>query len=96
MMIPMAELTLAELGVPPGHGCISTLSGEGDFRLTWDPADPDQVANARQAFADLRRSGHALYKIEGSGPRRQRDIIRTFDPAAGALQVVAVAPNRGG
>jgi hypothetical protein len=83
-------------GVPPGHGVISTLRAEdGDFRLTWDPAKPDEVENARQAFRDLRASGHAMEAVE-PGRRGRREIIRDFDPAAGALQVVAHRPLRGG
>ena len=91
MMAPMAELTLTD--VPPGHGCISKLtSDDGDFRFTWNPDDDDDVANARQAFDDLRRQGYALYKTENG----ERTVIRRFDPAAGAMRVVAVRPNRGG
>lgn len=94
MMAAMAELTLTELGVPPGHGCISKLtSDDGDFRFTWNPDSPDDVANAREAFADLRRQGYTLYKSEARG---RRDIIRDFDPAVGAMHVVAVRPNLGG
>lgn len=90
-MAVMAELTLD--GVPPGHGCISKLtSDDGDFRITWDPGNPEDVENARQAFADLRRGGYAVHKVEG----RRREIIRDFDPAAGAMQIVAHRPNRGG
>ena len=87
----MAELTLTD--VPPGHGCISKLtSDDGDFRFTWDPGNADDVANARQAFDDLRGKGYALYAIEGE----ERTQIRRFDPSAGAMRVVAVRPNRGG
>jgi hypothetical protein len=90
-MTAMAEITLTD--VPPGHGVMSKLtSGDGDFRFTWDPASAEDVENARQAFADLRRAGYAVHKVEG----RQREVIREFDPAAGAMQLVAHRPNRGG
>jgi hypothetical protein len=89
----MAEQVLT--GVPAGFGCISKLTtDDGDFRVTWNPGDPDDVANARQAFADLRRAGYGTYKIEDRG--RKRTEIREFDPAAGAMQIVAHRPNRGG
>lgn len=91
----MAEQVLTD--VPAGFGCISKMtSDDGDFRITWDPADPAQVENAREAFDDLRRSGYGTYKIEGQGSKRSRTAISRFDPAAGALQIVAVRPNRGG
>lgn len=91
MMTVMAEITLA--GVPAGHGVISKMDpGEGDFRVTWDPGDPGDVANARQAFADLRRSGYAIHKVEGG----RREVINRFDPALGVMHLVAHRPNRGG
>jgi hypothetical protein len=87
----MAEQVLTD--VPAGFGCISKMtSDDGDFRITWDPADPDQVENARQAFDDLRRGGYGTYQVEG----KRRTEIRSFDPAAGALRIVAHRPNRGG
>jgi hypothetical protein len=92
MMTGMAEATLTD--VPPGHGVISKLtSDDGDFRLPWNPEDPDEVANARQAFRDLRAGGYAIYRITG-GRRERREVITEFDPQAG--QLVAVRPNRGG
>jgi hypothetical protein len=88
----MAEATLTD--VPPGHGVISKLtSDDGDFRHTWDPANPDDVENARQAFRDLRAEGYALYRITGRR-RERRDVVTEFDPQAG--QMIAVRPNRGG
>jgi hypothetical protein len=94
MMSAMAEATLTD--VPPGHGVISKMtSDDGDFRITWDPANPDEVENARQAFADLRRDRYTLYKI-GEGRRGRREVIREFDPAEGAIQVVAVRASQGG
>jgi|HubBroStandDraft_3_1064219.scaffolds.fasta_scaffold310227_1 hypothetical protein len=95
MMPYMAEATLT--GVPPGHGVISKLtSDDGDFRFTWDPSDPQDVQNARDAFNDLRRGGYAAYNIEGEGRGRagRRTVITEFDPQAG--QIVVVRPNRGG
>lgn len=96
MMAAMAEITLAE--VPPGHGVISKLEADaGDFRITWDPDDAEEVANAREAFNDLRnRQGYTVYKVEGTGRRSRREVIRDFDPALGAMQLVAVRPNAGG
>lgn len=92
MMAAMAEMTLTD--VPPGYGVISKLtSDDGDFRIPWDPSDPDQVANAQQAFQDLRRDGYALYRVSGSR-RGRREVVTEFDPQAGLL--VAVRPNQGG
>jgi hypothetical protein len=89
MMCCMALANLA----PPGFGVISNMTAaDGDFRITWNPSDEEDVANARQAFADLRRSGYAIHKVEGS----RREVIRDFDPALGAMQLVAHRPNRGG
>jgi hypothetical protein len=84
-------------GVPPGHGVLSKLtSDDGDFRIPWDPASPEQVENARQAFTDLRASGYLIYRV---GARRRgrepdRTAVTTFDADAG--QLIAVRPNRGG
>ena len=88
----MAEMTLED--VPAGCGVISKLTPEdGDFRITWKPGKPDEVENAREAFADLRRSGYMLYKVEpGQGGRRTQ--VARFDPADKLL--VAVRANVGG
>lgn len=89
----MAEPAL--LDIPPGIGVISKMStDDGDFRITWDPDDPEQVENAREAFADLRRHGYGTYKIEPGGKRREE--IREFDPARGAMRIIAHRPNQGG
>jgi hypothetical protein len=61
---------------------------EGDFRLHWDPADAESVANAKQAFADLRRKGFRAYRIErAKGQRRGTEIV-AFDATAAELLVV--------
>ena len=95
----MAELTLTDMDVPPGHGVISKLTPEdGDFPITWDPADPEDVANARAAFDDLRQHGYRVYRIEdrGKGKDKDRTLITAFDPALGAMQLVAFRRNAGG
>lgn len=82
--------------MPPGCGVISKLtSDDGDFRIPWDPADPEQVENARQAFRDLRAGGYLIYRVTARpGGEPQRALVRQFDPQEG--QLVAVRPNRGG
>ena len=90
MMAPMAETAFRP---PPGHGLISKLTGDdGDFRITWDPGNPEEVENARQAFTDLRRERYSAYKVES----QKRTKIQDFDPAAGAMHIVMHRANRGG
>jgi hypothetical protein len=84
----MAETTLQP---PPGHGLLSQLTSEdGDLPITWDPADPESVADARQAFNDLRAKGWSAYTVEGE----DRQTIRRFPDRA--TRIIMHRPLRGG
>lgn len=93
----MALMTIAESDVIPGRGVLSYLDPDaGDVRLTWEPGNTTDIADARQAFSDLRGKGYLAYKVTAGrrGAEPQREQIRTFDPEA--EQIVLTPPLRGG
>jgi hypothetical protein len=63
----------------------------GDFKVRWDPDNPEEVENARKQFDELVKStarrAYQAYKI-ASGARRKGEPIKEFDPTAGELLLV--------
>lgn len=80
-------------------GTISTMGPEGDTKLMWDSADPDQVAAAEAHFNALARprskggKGYLAYKAQGTEGARGEQI-RTFDPSA--ERIIMVPQSAGG
>jgi hypothetical protein len=60
---------------------------DGDFKITWDAENDDEVANAKQAFDDLIDKRFKAYKITRAG-RRTGVPIKEFDPSAQELLIV--------
>lgn len=64
-------------------GELCVMDATGDTRTIWDPANPDEVTNARNSFEALRKKGYIAYKVIGSGDKGE--IMREFDPQAGKI-----------
>lgn len=45
---------------------LSILNGKGDTKLTWNPADPAECANARRTVADLQASGYIFFLVDAT------------------------------
>jgi hypothetical protein len=77
-----------------GYGVMHTLHQDhGDIRKIWDPQEPDDVADARRSFTDLKAKGYMIYRAEGK--KGLRGVAMTeFEPGAGRL--IAVKRNQGG
>lgn len=83
-------------------GQISTMEKDieaegGDSKLRWDSSSAAEVAAAKAHFETMTKPrsqgghGYLAYKKTGKG---QREQIRTFDPEA--ERIVLVAPQAGG
>jgi hypothetical protein len=45
---------------------LTVLNSEGDTTLTWDAANPEQVAEIRQTVADLKEAGYTFFLADNS------------------------------
>lgn len=93
-------------------GQMSCLCDEGDVKITWDPANEEEVRNARQMFDRLKEKGHLFFRMSkekpaspGAQPKEEKEPARFFDGADGELivefdpkaeRVVATPPVSGG
>jgi hypothetical protein len=68
------------------------LARSGDIRTIWDPSQPDEVAQARKTFAELRAKGYLAYAVDKDGGKGEQ--VRTFDPQLKAI--ILAPPLRGG
>ncbi len=61
----------------PNKRAIAVLNDKGDVKCVWDMTDPDDVANAERAFAELRSKGHLIFATNGAagGGGGQRDRL---------------------
>lgn len=65
---------------------------KGDARLSWNPANQDEVVVARETFASWQKKGYTTYRIDRRGAAGEP--IKTFDPAAS--EILVLAPIAGG
>ena len=45
---------------------MDVLGGDGHLTLTWDPAKPEEVAEARKMVEKLRKEGYTFFVVAGS------------------------------
>ncbi len=65
----------------------------GDYRITWDPNSPDEVAAARASFDQLQGvKKYLAFKVAEPGDKGEQ--IRAFDPQAGVI--IMTPPMAGG
>lgn len=89
-----ASLDNAEIEpVPEGHGRLYVMDKTGDTRVTWDRRNPEEVANAKRTFDELRGKGYLAYSVSpADGSKGQQ--LHAFDPDA---EKIILAPQmRGG
>lgn len=92
MTTTIAEIE--EIVVPPGHGLLHTATRQdGDVRKMWDKNNPDEVADAKRSFDDLRGKGYSAFVAKGKAGDMGRRMD-TFDPDA--ERIIMVKQNVGG
>ncbi len=50
----------------------------GDTKLIWDPNNPDEVANAKRTFDDLKGKGYLAFSVQKGGDKGE--VLREFNP----------------
>lgn len=71
---------------------LSVMGRRGDTKVIWSANNPDEVANARRTFEDLRKKGFMAYSVEEGGAAGRQ--ITEFAPDAERL--IMVPAMRGG
>ncbi|MBS1722800.1 MAG: hypothetical protein JSS66_07460 [Armatimonadetes bacterium] len=64
----------------------TVLAGSGDLKLSYDPANKDQVAAAKKVFNDLVKKGMKVYVDTKSKSRRKE--VTEFSPTQTKLVFV--------
>jgi hypothetical protein len=63
--------------------------GEGDVRLSWDPANKEEVKAAKKAFDDLLKKGYCAWRVDLPVDKRDNTTrITEFDPEAKEIVVL--------
>ena len=62
------------------------LDGGGDTKVIWDPANADEVKNAKRTFKDLLKKGFTAFRVDTDGEKDGQ--IREFEPDAQKLIMV--------
>lgn len=56
---------------------------DGDLRMTWDPAKPDEVERVRAVFDEMKAKGYTAFRSDEKG--KKASAMKTFDPDAEAI-----------
>lgn len=80
-----------EMQTQPTEHTMSIMNHEGDFKVRWDPTNPESVKMAEAAYADHIGQGMRAYNM-ASGT--QGEIMDAFDPTAS--EILFLPQMRGG
>lgn len=76
---------------------LDVMDSSGHTSVTWDPANPESVADARREFERLVRDGYQAYRMASVGEHAVVETtderITEFDPEAGRILLI---PHRVG
>lgn len=78
---------------PDTRSHMAILDPTGDTKVFWDKDNPDEVANARRTFNDLRAKGFLAYKLSGRGDSKG-EVLHEFD--ARAERIILTPAHQGG
>ena len=70
---------------------IELHSKAGDVKTIWDATRPEEVAQARKVFNDLKAKRYLAYKVKANGEKGV--VTETFDPDA---EKIIMAPAMSG
>jgi hypothetical protein len=68
-----------------GRCMMAVMDHTGDHRLTWDPMNPREVAEAREEFNRLRKMGYVAYRLNIIDPEVRGPVARDFNRWDGEL-----------
>jgi hypothetical protein len=83
---PLVEKQSEEIGT------LTTLTGAGDSKITWNRSNAAEVEAARAHFRTLRAKNHLAFRMTSSGGRGTQ--IEEFDERA--EEILMVPPSVGG
>ncbi len=66
---------------------MAVLDRTGDTKIIWSKDSPDEVANAKRTFDDLRKKGYAAFTVKGKDGEKGEQI-REFDAQAERMILV--------
>ncbi len=72
---------------------IAIMGKDGDVKKLWDSTKPDEVADAKRSFDDLRKKGYLAFRVTGKEGEKGEQM-REFDPDA--ERMIMVPQMRGG
>jgi len=61
-------------------GEMSIMGAEGDTKVIWDKANPDEVDNARETFDRFKKKKYLAFSVKADGEKGQQ--ISEFSPDA--------------
>ena len=64
---------------------MAVMDHTGDFRLTWDPLNPNDVTKAKETFNRLRKAGYTAYRLNIIDPKVRGAEAHTFSRWDGEL-----------
>ena len=71
---------------------LAILDETGDTKIIWDPANRDEVDNAKETFDKFRKKGYSIFSVKKNGDTDKR--MDKFDPEIAMM--IAVPPIVGG
>lgn len=72
---------------------MAVLDRTGDTKIIWSKDNPDEVANAKRTFDDLKKKGFAAFAVTGKNGDKGEQI-HAFD--ANAERLIMIPPMVGG
>jgi 5-deoxy-D-glucuronate isomerase len=91
----MIEVEISvEEALARGLNVWTVMTGAGDEKHIWDPADPDAVEVQRGFYDTWVKKGYTPYYVEGDGSGKRGKRMAKFDPEA--HMAVYAPPMRGG
>lgn len=82
-----------EIQLAPGEHILARLNETGDAQVRWTQNDQTSVEIARKAFAQGKKDGMMIYRVDDATGLRGA-ILHEFDPAA--ERIIIGPPLRGG
>lgn len=67
---------------------LAVMDRTGDTKTIWDPADEDEVDNARATFDRLKKKGFSIFRVDKDGGKGKR--MENFEPDAAKMIAVPV------
>ena len=59
-------------------GELAIMDHTGDTKIIWSRDNDDEIENAKRTFADLRKKGYAVFKVDKKGDKAEQ--VHEFDP----------------